>query len=234
MVVRIHPREPPSTMKHTPVSVSLLLAAVVVTSCRKGDDTSSSSTANEAAQRGLECDHDLEANSVVKHSWPYPAELRDLRWGARYSKVKLRLKPVHAAFVTATVTLRAGDLVEVEDSYIRITKPRRLVAKRDVVVRRKVWDQGVQVERSMLAAKGGEVGSFLFYNSRGMCLVGTEEGPGWTPCSLQDTFEGLSAEDPHPCASEWWVRVRKSSVDNGWMLVDESVTQRVPRPDAAK
>ena len=181
------------------------------------------------------CDHDVKSNAIARHSWPYPADYRNLRWGDRYQKMRLKLKPNHAAFVTATVTWKDGALIEVEDSEVHIKKPRRLPAKRDLFVKRKVWDQGIQVERTFLAARAGEIGSFFFYNSRGMCMVGTEAGPSWTPCTLDDAFEGLSEEHPGACEEIWWAKVRKSRVDQGWMQVDLRFMERVPPPsDAAK
>jgi len=176
----------------------------------------------------------MKANAVAKHSWPYPANQRDLRWADGYEKRKLKLKPTRAAFITATVTWKRGDLIRVDDSEVLVTKPRRLVAKRDLFVKRKIWDQGLQVERKYRAVAKGEVGSFLFYNSRGMCMVGTDGGPGWTPCTLDDAFEGLSAAHPDPCEQVWWVKVRKSKVDQGWMPFDPALMERVPSSDAAK
>jgi len=73
----------------------------------------------------------------------------------------------------------------------------------------------------------------LFYNSRGTCMVGTAQGPGWTPCSLDDAFEGLSEEQPQACKQLWWVKVRKSKVDQGWMPVMPGFTERVPPPTGA-
>jgi hypothetical protein len=210
-----------------------LLLVGSVASCKTGQRGRASETAGDARTVRLGCDHTVEANALAKHSWPHPADVRDLRWVGGYHKMRLKLKPAHAAFVTATVTWKKGDLIEVQDSQIRITKPRRLVAKRDLFVKRKVWDQGIRVERDYLAAARGEVASFFFYNSRGMCMVGTEEGPGWTPCTLDDAFEGLSADDPHPCEQEWWVKVEKSRIDKGWMIVDLSLMERVPPPDDA-
>lgn len=219
--------------------ITTLFAAVAVfvlaTSCKKGVEAPGVATANDAGEEQLDCDHDLTSDALAKHAWPYPADYRDLRKTDRYKKFKLKLKPTHAAFVTATVTWKEGDLVQVLDSEVRITKPRRLVAKRDLFVKRKVWDQGIEVERTYLAAAKGEVGSFLFYNSRGACMVGTGDGPGWTPCTLDDAFEGLSAESPHACKQTWWVQVQKRKVDKGWMVVDPAFMARVPpRNDAAK
>jgi hypothetical protein len=217
----------------TAVFVASLIALLGV-GCKKGDGSPASATA-ESVALGLGCDHDLKSNAVAKHSWPYPADHRNLRWGDKYRKMKLKLKPTHAAFVTATVTWKEGELITVEDSDVLVTKPRRLVAKRDVFVKRKVWDQGIEVERTSLAVAQGEVGSFLFYNSRGMCMVGTEEGPGWTPCTLDDAFEGLSEEHPDACEQVWWVKVRKSKVNKGWMPVIAGFMDRVPpSTDATK
>ncbi len=216
-------------MRTISIFSGLLIAATLGTACTKSDSAPSTATpASEAL--GLGCDHDLKSNALAKHSWPYPADHRNLRWGDRYQKVRLKLKPTSAAFVTATVTWKSGELIEVEDSEVRIIKPRRLIAKRDLYVKSKVWDQGIQVERQLLAVAKGEVGSFLFYNSRGMCMVGTEQGPGWTPCSLGDAFNGLSEEQPEACEQVWWVKVRKSKVDQGWMPVIPGFTERVPPP----
>ena len=126
------------------------------------------------------------------------------------------------------------DVIEVLDSQIRILKPRRLVAKRDIIVSRKVLTQGVEVTKQTLAAAKGEVGEFLFYNSRGLCLVGTEDGPGWTQCTLDDAFEGLSADNPDPCRQEWWVQAKRDNANKGWMVVDSSIMERLPPPDEAK
>jgi len=212
----------------------ILVIALLGTSCKKSDSSRATATPKSPAL-GLGCDHDLKSSAVAKHSWPYPADHRNLRWGDKYQKMKLKLKPTQAAFVTATVTWKKGELIAVEDSDVLIIKPRRLIAKRDLTVKRQVWDQGIQVERTYLAVAQGEIGSFLFYNSRGMCMVGTEEGPGWTPCTLDDAFEGLSAEQPDACEQVWWVKVRKSKVNQGWMPVLPNFMERVPPPtDATK
>jgi len=68
-----------------------------------------------------------------------------------------------------------------------------------------------------------------------MCMLETEQGLGWTPCTLDDAFEGLSADDPFACEQTWWVKVRKSKADRGWMPVMPDLMDRVPpSPDAAK
>ena len=229
MVVRIHPREPDCIMRTITIFTACLLAATLGTACKKTDGSPGTATPASAAP-GLGCDHDLKSSALAKHSWPYPADHRNLRWGDTYQKMKLKLKPTPAAFVTATVTWKSGELIEVEDSEVLIAKPRRLIAKRDLYIKRKVWDQGIQVERKLLAVAKGEVGSFLFYNSRGMCMIGSQWGPGWTPCSLDDAFEGLSAEQPQACDQVWWVKVRKSKVDQGWMPVMPSLMARVAPP----
>lgn len=214
------------------ISPPLVVALLALTSahCKTGEPIPASMTATNVGSPGLGCDHDVKSNAIARHSWPYPADHRDLRWVAPKKKMQLKHKPAHAAFVTATVTWDEGDLIRVDDSQVRIIKPRRLVAKRDLVVRRKVWDQGIQVERDSLVATEGEVASFLFYNSRGLCMVGTDEGPAWTPCTLDDTFEGLSEENPHPCEQQWWVEVQRRKLDKGWMLVDLALMDRAP-PD---
>jgi hypothetical protein len=218
---------------------SILTAILIVglaasTGCTKGESSPAASSAQSAVDN-TGCDHDVKSNAVAKHSWPYPADARNLRWGDTYKKMQLKLKPTHAAFITATVTWKKGELISVEDSEVFIKKPRRLVAKRDLYVKRKVWDQGIEVERTYLAVAQGEVGSFLFYNSRGMCMVGTKERPGWTPCTLDDAFEGVSEEEPAACEQFWWVKVRKSKVDQGWMVVAPGLMERVPpSTDAAR
>ena len=233
MVVRIHPREPAFIMRTTSIlSIILFVGLATSSGCKKGDSSPATATA-ESAGAMTGCDHDVKSGAVAKHSWPYPADHRNLRWGDHYKKMQLKLKPTHAAFVTATLTWKKGELIEVKDSDVLIIKPRRLVAKRDLYVKRKVWDQGIEVERTYRAAAQGEVGSFLFYNSRGLCMVGTEQGPGWTPCTLDDAFEGLSEEHPFACEQVWWVKVRKSKVNQGWMPVDLAFMERVPPPTDA-
>jgi hypothetical protein len=214
------------------ISTLILVVALVSGGCNK--DHSPPTTANaQAAAEILGCDHDVPSSAVAKHSWPYPADFRNIRWGNTYHQMKLKLKPEHAAFITATVTWKKGELIGVEDSELFFKKPRRLVAKRDLYVKRKVWDQGIEVERAYLAVAQGEVGSFLFYNSRGLCMVGTEHGTGWTPCTLDDAFEGLSEEHPDACEQVWWVKVRKSKVDQGWMPFESALMERVTTPTAA-
>ena len=229
MVVRIHPREPALVMQTVSILTAILIAALGTSSCKKSQSSPAAATAHPAAET-MGCDHEVKSKALAKHSWPYPADVRDLRWGEHYKQVKLKLKPTQAAFVTATVTWKKGELIAVQDSEVLITKPRRLVAKRDLYVKRKVWDQGVEVERAYRAAARGEVGGFLFYNSRGMCLVETEQGPGWTPCTLDDAFEGLSADHPFACEQTWWVKVRRSKVAQGWMQVAPELTDRVAPP----
>ncbi|MBW2588016.1 MAG: hypothetical protein JRD92_13885 [Deltaproteobacteria bacterium] len=234
MVVRIHPREPVFIMRICLISTLILVAALATGGCNKGDSSPTTASAQATAEV-LGCSHDVKSNAVAKHSWPYPADFRNIRWGSTYQQMKLKLKPTHAAFITATVTWKKGELIGVEDSEVFVKKPRRLVAKRDLYVKRKVWDQGIEVERTYLAVTQGAVGSFLFYNSRGMCMVGTEHGPGWTPCTLDDAFEGLSEERSAACEQVWWVKVRKGRVDQGWMPVDPGLMERVAPPtDVAK
>jgi len=214
----------------------LLLAASaligVSAGCARGSDAKNADTAKEAIAEPLGCDHDLRSNAVAKHSWPYPATERHLLWTTRYSRTQLKLKPNHAAFVTATVTFREGDSIEVLDSEVHVKKPRRLVAKRDIFVTRKVTSQGIETTRTYPVAKQGEVASFLFYNSEGFCMVDTTNGPAWTPCTLEDTFEGLSPEMPYACEQIWWVQVQRSRVDKGWMIVSPNRVQRVATPPA--
>ena len=222
-------------MRTLPILLGIAVAALGIGSgCKKGDSSPSAATAPSAVQ-SIGCDHDVKSSALIKHSWPYPADLRNLRWGNVYRKMRLKLKPTHASFVTATVTWKDGELIAVEDSEVFVKKPRRLVAKRDLYVKGKVWDQGIEVERTYLAVAQGQVGSFLFYNSRGACMVGTEHGPGWTPCTLDDAFEGLSEEHPAACEQFWWAKVRKSKVNQGWMPVEPGLMERVAPPtDAAK
>ena len=231
MVVRIHPREPALIMRTRWILI-LAAATSLAASCKTGEASGTTTADAVDSSPLLGCDHDLKIDTIVKHSWPYPADYRNLRWGPHYRKTKLKLKPTNAAFVTATVTWKQGEVILIEDSQLRITKPRRLVAKRDLLVKRKVWDQGIQVERTYLAAAEGEVGSFLFYNSRGLCMVDTPDGPGWMPCTLDDAFEGLSEEHPHACEQIWWAKVRKSKLNQGWMIVDSAFMERIPPPGA--
>jgi hypothetical protein len=204
---------------------SIIVASLLTVGCNKGGADSDSAN---TVYSGLGCDHDVELRAEVEHAWPYPADSRDLRWRAGYETRQLRLKPTPAAFVTATISFRDGDLIRVLDSQVRIEKPRRLIAKRDLFITRRVWSQGVEVERTELAVAKGEVGNFLFYNSEGLCVIGTSEGPGWTPCTLDDAFEGLSAENPDPCEQEWWVQLQRSRADKGWMVVDLAMVERLP------
>jgi len=214
--------------------VSAMSFCALATSCKKSEGSAATVTAASTAER-IGCNHDLNTRAVAKHSWPFPADARDLRWVGGYARVKLKLRPSPAAFVTATVQWKQGELIPIEDSQVWVTKPRRLVAKRDLYVERKVLEQGIEVDRTELAVAAGEVGSFLFYNSRGMCMVETEQGSGWTPCTLQDAFEGLSSEHPFACEQTWWVKVRKSKVDQGWTPVALDLMERVPaQRDEAK
>ncbi len=177
------------------------------------------------------CDHDIDSSAVAKHAWPFPAEARNVRWGNEYQKMKLKLNPRHAAFFTATVTWKKGELIEVEDSEIVFQKPRQVVARHDMFVTRKVWDQGVQVERTTKAVSAGDVANFLFYNSRGYCMIQTDDGAAWTKCTLDGSFEGVSAEQPFACQQTWWIKVRKSKVDKGWMPFEDTLMVRVPSQD---
>ncbi len=210
-----------------PPIFAAILALASFAGCKK-----ESKTANEV-RSGLQCDHDVRIRAVAKHSWPYPAEYRNLRWRAGYAMYELRLRPTPAAFITATVGFRDGDTIEVLDSEVQIYKPRRLVAKRDIYVTRTAWSQGVEVERTELAVAKGEVGNFLFYNSEGRCIIGTDGGPAWTACTLEDTFEGLSADSPYACEEEWWVQLRKRRIDKGWMIIDPALVERIPPPATA-
>ncbi|MEM7139011.1 MAG: hypothetical protein AAF500_20730 [Myxococcota bacterium] len=180
------------------------------------------------------CDHDLETNSTAKRAWPYPPEARDIRWGQKYRKNKLKLSPNPATFYTATVTWKKGELVPVLGSEVLIKKPRRVVAKNDVYVTRKVIDQGLEVKRREKVASAGEEVDFMFYNSRGFCMVHTKAGAAWTPCELDETFVGVTAEEPFACEQVWWVKVSKGKVDTGWMPFDSEFMSREPPPPAAE
>ena len=221
------------TMRFAFLLVTLLLAGPSI-GCKKGEEVRGAANANDTASVGLECDHDLRVRAIAKHSWPYPADRSNLRWTAKHQKARLKLKPNHASFVTATISFREGDLIEVLDSQVHVMKPRRLIAKRDIGVKRKVISQGIEVERDITVAKAGDPASFLFYNSQGYCMVDTDVGPAWTPCTFDDTFEGLSPETPNACEQHWWIQVARSRVDKGWMIVNPDVVERVVPPDEAR
>jgi len=220
--------------------VTIALLASFVDGCTKAGSAMPTENRSDVdkirayAEEGMSgCDHDVESGAVAKHAWPFPAEARNVRWGEHYEKMKLKLKPRSAAFVTATVTWKRGELIEVEDSEIVVQKPRRALAKHDMFVTRKVWDQGVQVDRTTKAVSAGDVTSFLFYNSRGYCMILTEDGPAWTKCTLDGSFEGVSPEQPFACEQTWWIKVRKSKVDKGWMPFEDALMVRVPPQDGA-
>jgi hypothetical protein len=78
-----------------------------------------------------------------------------------------------------------------------------------------------------MVARAGDAASFLFYNSQGYCLVDSDVGPIWTPCTFDDTFEGLSAETPNACEQHWWIQMARSKVDKGWMIVNPDLVERV-------
>ena len=216
-----------------PYLAFLLISCAVA--CQKGDGARDAASAKDDTASGLGCDHDEKSRAVVKHSWPYPAEHRDLRWTGQYEKVKLKLRPNQAAFVTATISFQEGDHLEVLDSEVHVTKPRRLIAKRDIFTTRKVVSQGIEVEREYLVTKAGEPASFLFYNSRGQCMVQADGGPSWTPCTFEDTFEGLSADDANACEQTWWIQVQRNKVDRGWLIVNPQLTESVgPPPGEAR
>lgn len=219
------------------IVVALLTTAVA---CKKGGTSAPTASPDPVgkvlayAAPGLSgCDHDLETTAVAKHAWPYPADARDIRWGDEYQKMRLKLNPNPAAFYTATLTWKKGEFIEVEDSEMVIRKPRQVVAKHDIVVTRKVIDQGREVKRTSTAVAAGEVANFLFYNSRGSCMILTDGKPAWAPCTLEGSFEGVSADAPFACDQSWWVNVRRSRSDRGWMPFDEALMDRIPSPLAA-
>ena len=227
-------------------TIAIVLGAALLVGCSRGTSVPGPKDASvdrnkvgkilAYAKEGMSgCDHDVRSAAVARHAWPYPAEAKNILWGTRYKKMELKLKPVEAAFVTATLTWKEGELIEVQDSDVVVHKPRRVVAKHDLHVTRKVWDQGTRVSRTTKAVSEGEDAYFLFYNSRGFCLIETEDGAAWTRCSLDGSFEGVSSEEPFACEQTWWVKVGKNRIDRGWMPFDEGLMMRVPPPgDAAK
>ncbi|MDH3624006.1 MAG: hypothetical protein OES69_18035 [Myxococcales bacterium] len=219
---------------------TIVLVAGLANGCTKGVSLSPAENPAEVekilayAEEGMGgCDHDIELNAVAEHAWPFPAEARNVRWGNHYQKMKLKLKPRPAAFVTATVTWKEGELIEVEDSELIVQKPRRVLAKHDMFVTRKIWDQGVLVEHTTKAVSAGGVTSFLFYNSRGYCMILADDGPAWTKCTLDGSFEGVTAEQPFACQQTWWIKVRKNKIDKGWMPFEDALMVRVPPKDGA-
>jgi hypothetical protein len=60
--------------------------------------------------------------------------------------------------------------------------------------------------------------------------VETRDGPGWTPCTFEDTFEGLSAENANACEQYWWIQMQRSKVDKGWMVVNPELVERLGPP----
>ena len=114
---------PPGTssiMRAISFFIAILIVALA-SSCKKGE--SSAPTATSAAEIVPGCDHNEKSSSIAKHSWPYPADYRDLRWGSHYKQMQLKLKPTNAAFVTATVTWKKGELIGVEDSEVLPVRP---------------------------------------------------------------------------------------------------------------
>ena len=212
----------------------LVLSVALLSGCKKADRTSGTTAAStpEASAPGLPdatsgCDHDQRTNVTLPHTWPYPADAREIRWTDGREKTGLKIKPRGVAFRTATVTWKKGQDMGASDSQVVVTKPRRLVAKRDMQVRREIWDQGRRVEATAGEIKKGDVVSFLFFDSRGSCLVRFGGGTGSVPCTLEDSFEGLSAEHPFACEQVWWVKVRRAKRSKGWLVFDEELMERV-------
>ncbi|MEM8610123.1 MAG: hypothetical protein AAGF92_23745 [Myxococcota bacterium] len=213
----------------------------LATSCSKGGSAPASATALDGSSipAGAEdsmtgCDHDTDSAAIVKHAWPYPSDARNIQWtGKPYDRVRLKLTPNPATFYTATVSWKNGQPIEVLDSWVYLEKPRNVVANEDIWVTRKVWDQGLKVDKQFKVASRGEQVGFLFYNSNDVCMVETEEGPAWTRCTLGQTFEGVTADDPFACEQVWWVKVKKSKTDQGWMPFDDALMVRLPAPDDA-
>lgn len=208
--------------------------------CSKGGNAPGPATAENFpfvpayAEAGLSgCDHDAESGAIVKHAWPYPAESRNIEWTAKaYERTRLKLTPNPATFYTATVSWKTGTPIEVLDSWVYVTKPRRVITNEDVWVTGKVWEQGLKVDKQFKVASTGETVDFLFYNSRDVCMIETPEGPAWTRCTLGETFEGVTADEPFACEQVWWVEVKKNKVDKGWMPFQDELMRRLPPPAA--
>ena len=204
----------------------LVLSVALLSGCKKADGTAGTTVASTPeAPRG--CDHEQRTNVVLPHTWPYPADARKIRWADGREKTGLKIKPRGVAFRTATVTWDKGQDMGASDSQVVVTKPRRLVAKRDMQVRREVWDQGRRIEATASQINKGDVVSFLFFDSRGSCLVLVGGDTGSVSCTLDDSFEGLSAEHPFACEQVWWVKVRKAKRSKGWLVFDEKLMKRV-------
>lgn len=211
--------------------------------CSKGASAPGPATANSdqfvAANADAEmsgCNHDATSRAIIKHAWPYPADARNIEWmGQPYERIKLKLSPNPGTFYTATVSWRKGELVEVLDSWVYIKKPRRVIANEEIWVTRKVWDQGLKVDKQLKVASKGDEVDFLFYNSKRACMIETAEGPAWTHCTLGTTFEDVTVDAPFACEQVWWMEVEKSRPDKGWMPFEESLMRRVGPPgDEAK
>jgi len=217
----------------------IVLTIGVLAGCSKAGTSGSTSGAAAGveipayAEPGMSgCDHGAESTAIAKHAWPYPAEARNVRWGQKYQKMKLKLSPNPATFYTATVTWKKGELIEVLDSEVLIRKPRKVVAKHDMYVTMKVWDQGREVEKTIKGVEAGQIADYLFYNSRGFCLILVGDKAAWTKCDLGGSFEGVSAEQPFACDQVWWMKVRKSRVDQGWLPFEPDFMERVPPNEA--
>ena len=117
--------------------------------------------------------------------------------------------------------------MQIVDSEVVVHKARRVVAKRDLAVRREVWDQGRKVVRTELAVKAGTTVDFLLYDSRGSCLIAMPEGLASVACDLQDTFDTVTPDHPYACEETWWLKVDRAKTTRGWFPFDPERMERV-------
>lgn len=207
--------------------LALALTAALSSACKNAEGPK---FPDHLSTEPVGCDHGIKSNAELAHTWPYPAYARTIRWGNERHNTGLKLRPREIAIRTATVRFDKGELIEPSDSHLVITKPRRLVAKHDMAVRRQVWDQGRLVLQVTGEIRAGDTVNFLFFDSGSSCLIDTDQGLSYVGCTLDDSFEGLTAEHPSACEQTWWLRVRLSKVDKGWFVFDPALMARLPAP----
>lgn len=202
----------------------LLLALLALgTSCKK--ENTGTSAAEAAAYSG--CEHDTKVNLAFPKTWPYPADDREIRWRGTSMRIGLQMKPHSSAPRTGTTSWKDGEDMKVIDSQVVVRKARRVVAKHDLAVRREVWDQGRKLVQTTLAVKAGGTVDFVLYDSRGSCLIVTEEGLASVACDLDGTFDTVTRDNPYACEEVWWFKVDKARTTRGWFRFDPERMERV-------
>lgn len=207
------------------IAVMAACCGALAASCAR--DTHATHAGQTATATTLGCDHDRRVDVELGHVWPY-AGVDEVHWAGRREATGLHIKPRRVSVRRDTVRWKTGARIEVQDTTLIVTKPRRVVARQALALKW-VSQPGRQGATAVPEAtvEVGQAVDFLAHDADGTCYAMLGGGVASGPCAPSEVFEAFGEGVPvAACAQTWWLKVKEGR-HRGWLPFDSGRMQLV-------